>query len=73
MSSIIEGSYKNGEKTKIVYGVFTTPENAIGGNAICAFQISDVLDTFEGPFKEQETANSNWLPVRDMKVTEIMF
>ena len=64
----MEGSYTNGQKTKIVYGVFTTPENAIGGNAICAFQISDVLDTFEGPFKEQETANSNWLPVRDMKV-----
>jgi len=42
----------------------------MGGNAICAFQISDVLDTFEGPFKEQETANSNWLPVRDMKVPD---
>ena len=70
VSSIVEGSYDggSGSKTKIVYGVFTTPENAIGGNAICAFQISDVLDTFEGPFKEQETANSNWLPVRDMKV-----
>ena len=68
VSSIVEGSYNDGQKTKIIYGVFTTPENAIGGNAICAFQISDVLDTFEGPFKEQETANSNWLPVRDMKV-----
>jgi len=70
VSSIVEGSYKDGQKTKIIYGVFTTPENAIGGNAICAFQISDVLDTFEGPFKEQETANSNWLPVRDMKVPD---
>lgn len=69
VSSIVEGSYM-GEKTKIIYGVFTTPENAIGGNAICAFQIRDVLDTFEGPFKEQETANSNWLPVRDMKVPD---
>lgn len=68
----MEGSYINGQKTKIVYGVFTTPENALGGNAICAFQISDVLDTFEGPFKEQETANSNWLPVRDMKVRVIV-
>ena len=71
VSSIVEGSYNNGQKTKIIYGVFTTPENAIGGNAICAFQISDVLDTFEGPFKEQETANSNWLPVRDMKVRAV--
>ena len=46
-----------------MYGVFTTPENAIGGNAICAFQMEDILASFEGPFKEQETANSNWLPV----------
>lgn len=59
-----------GQETKIVYGLFTTPENAIGGNAICAFQITDILDTFEGPFKEQETANSNWLPVRDMKIPD---
>ena len=71
VSSIVEGSYNDEQKTKIIYGVFTTPENAIGGNAICAFQISDVLDTFEGPFKEQETANSNWLPVRDMKVRAV--
>jgi len=53
---------------RIVYAVFTTPENAIGGNAICAFRLKDILKTFEGSFKEQETANSNWLPVRDMKV-----
>jgi hypothetical protein len=31
-----------------VYAVFTTPENAIGGNAICAFQISDILRAFQG-------------------------
>eukprot|EP00092_Neocalanus_flemingeri_P013940 GFUD01015036.1.p1 GENE.GFUD01015036.1~~GFUD01015036.1.p1 ORF type:complete len:639 (+),score=87.98 GFUD01015036.1:287-2203(+) len=67
VSSIVEGSYM-GQKNRIIYGVFTTPENSIRGSAICAFQISDVLDTFEGPFKEQETANSNWLPVEDMKV-----
>jgi len=67
VSSIIEGYYM-GKTTRILYAIFTTPENAIGGNAICAFQIQDILDTFEGAFKEQETANSNWLPVRDMKV-----
>ena len=67
VSSIVDGSYE-GKPTKLVYGVFTTPENAIGGNAICAFRIEDILETFEGPFKEQETANSHWLPVRDMKV-----
>jgi len=57
-----------GVEERIVYAVFTTPENAIGGNAICAFRLKDILKTFEGSFKEQETANSNWLPVRDMKV-----
>jgi semaphorin 6 len=50
-----------------VYAVFTTPRNSIGGNAICAFRIRDLMDTFEGAFKEQETANSNWLPVPKIK------
>ena len=31
--------------------------------------MEDILATFDGAFKEQETANSNWLPVRDMKVS----
>ena len=34
----MEGSYQ-GKPTKLIYGVFTTPENAIGGNAICAFKV----------------------------------
>ena len=63
----MDGTY-NGKPSKLVYGVFTTPENAIGGYTICAFQFQDILDTCEGPFKEQETANYNWLPVRNMMV-----
>ena len=35
-------------------------------------QMEDILATFDGAFKEQETANSNWLPVRDMKVSTMM-
>jgi semaphorin 6 len=27
----------------------------------------DLLDTFEGAFKDQESANSNWLPVAKIK------
>ena len=34
--------------------------------------MEDILATFDGAFKEQETANSNWLPVRDMKVSTMM-
>ena len=42
VSSIVEGSYQ-GKPTKLIYGVFTTPENAIGGNAICAFKVLDIF------------------------------
>ena len=38
----------------VIYGVFTTPENSIAGSAICAFDLKDVLKSFEeGPFKNQ--------------------
>jgi hypothetical protein len=47
VSLIQEGEYL-GQPSRIVYAVFTTPENAIGGNAICAFQISDILQAFQG-------------------------
>jgi len=67
VSSIVEGQYM-GDPTEIIYGVFTTQDSVIAGNAICAFKLTDILDTFEGTFKEQETANSNWLPVSYMKV-----
>jgi semaphorin 6 len=49
VSPIQEGEYL-GQPTRLVYAVFTTPENAIGGNAICAFQISDILRAFQGRF-----------------------
>ena len=29
--------------------------------------LGDLLDTFEGRFKEQKTASSNWLPVPKIK------
>lgn len=69
MSDMVEGVY--GQKSaQLLYGVFTTPSNSIGGSAVCAFSMQAVLDTFDGPFKEQETMNSNWLPVQNLKVPE---
>lgn len=53
---------------KIIYSTLTTPNNAIGGSAICIFQMEDIQSVFEGPFKYQEGINSNWLPVPDNKV-----
>ena len=53
-----------GNGDKLVYGVFTTPDNAIAGSAVCSFRLSDISYSFdEGPFKGQASANSNWLPV----------
>ncbi|KAK6642700.1 Semaphorin-1A [Polyplax serrata] len=69
MSEIVEGVYGQ-RSAQLLYGVFTTPINSIGGSAVCAFTMNSILETFEGPFKEQETMNSNWLPVAISKVPE---
>lgn len=37
--------------SSLIYAVFTTPQNAIPGSAVCAFQIDDIIDTFEGKSK----------------------
>lgn len=67
ISDIVESEY-NGVDEHVVYGVFNTPVNSIGGSAICAFSLRAIVDTFNGPFKEQENMNSNWLPVSNYKV-----
>lgn len=67
-SNIIEGNYGEYGSSQLIYGTFTTPTNAIGGSAICAFSMRDILQSFEGSFKEQENINSNWLPVPSYRV-----
>lgn len=70
-TELINGIYGNGNsRNDIVYAVFTTPQNAIGGSAVCAFSLRDIIDAFDGPFKGQETMNSNWLPLEKEKVPE---
>lgn len=69
VSDVVEGTY--GRRTeRLVYGVFTTPENSIYGSAICAFRLQDVMDSFDGAFKSQASMNSNWLPVSVNDVPE---
>lgn len=41
--------------SSIIYGVFTTPQNAIPGSAVCAFHVDDIIETFEGKIKQQKT------------------
>lgn len=62
--------YGSGSRNDIVYAVFTTPQNAIGGSAVCAFSMRDILDAFEGPFKDQKNMNSNWLALPKEKVPQ---
>lgn len=69
-SDIIEGKYSSILKRKIIYGILTTPTNAIGGSAICAYSIQDILNVFDGSFKHQENINANWLPLDKEKVPE---
>ncbi|XP_025160638.1 semaphorin-1A [Harpegnathos saltator] len=68
-SDVTDGRYA-GESARLVYGVFTTPVNSIGGSAICAFSMNNILEVFQGAFKEQETINSNWLRVLPERVPE---
>ncbi|KYQ51466.1 hypothetical protein ALC60_09464, partial [Trachymyrmex zeteki] len=44
----------------IIYATFTTPINGIAGSAICAFNMSAVVASFNGPFKYQENAGAAW-------------
>lgn len=67
-SDIVEGKYGTDDSQQIIYGTLTTPTNAIGGSAICAYSMKDILEAFEGTFKHQESINSNWLPVPNDKV-----
>ncbi|XP_075168042.1 semaphorin 1b [Haematobia irritans] len=65
ISPVIE-SGSNG----LVYAVFTTSVNAIPGSAICAFNIDDIMDAFEGRFKSQKDSQSQWLPVQEELVPD---
>jgi len=44
--------------------------NSLRGSALCAFKLDDIVMSFEGAHKEQKTAHSNWLPVRELDIPE---
>jgi semaphorin 6 len=71
MSDLVNGSY-GGVAAKLIYGVFTTPQNSsISGSAVCAFNLQDITNNFDkGSFKHQPASNSNWLPVDNSKVPD---
>ena len=44
--------------------------NSLRGSAVCAFKLDDMVASFEGRHKEQKTAHSNWLPVRQADIPD---
>lgn len=72
VSTLVRGRYgdqrSRDSREEILYATFSTPENSIGGSAVCAFRLRDVADAFAGRFKEQRSMGSNWLAVEPHKV-----
>ncbi|KAL3289353.1 hypothetical protein HHI36_022789 [Cryptolaemus montrouzieri] len=67
-SEIINGSYGDSGIQNVIYSALTTPNNAIGGSAICVYKMNDIIGAFQGSFKHQESLNSNWLALSDSMV-----
>ena len=68
VSDVVEGTY-GGRTFHIIYGLFNTPINSIPGSAVCAFDMDDILQVFEGPFKEKNSISRMWEPVKQTYVT----
>ena len=66
-SEIIKGNY-GGRNEQLIYAVFTTAPNSIGGSAVCAFRMEDIEAAFRGPFKGQKDIDSNWMAVPNARV-----
>jgi len=69
ISQLIQGIYAD-EEDSIVYGIFSTPPNSIGGSAVCSFRLRDISAAFDGQFKKQRSGDDNWLPVEPHLVPE---
>lgn len=55
-----------GQRDQLIYGVFTTNENALTGSAVCAYSMREIERVFrESAFKGQYNgdSNGNWLPI----------
>merc|ERR1711899_534630 len=47
ISTLVSGRYGDDEET-VLYGVFNTPPNSIGGSAVCSFRLKDISSAFDG-------------------------
>ncbi|XP_068165497.1 semaphorin-5B-like isoform X2 [Antennarius striatus] len=46
---------------ELLYGIFTTNVNSISASAVCAFNLSSIVQAFNGPFRFQENPRTAWL------------
>ena len=65
--TLVRGNYMStkdsANRTDMFYAVFRTPDNSMRASAVCAFQLSDIVKTFQGRFKGQDGPFHNWLTV----------
>lgn len=69
-SSMLNMPNNIGQREQLIYGVFTTNENALTGSAICVYSMSEIERVFrESAFKGQYNgdSNGNWLPIPQSK------
>uniref|UniRef100_A0A3Q3VTF2 Semaphorin-5A n=1 Tax=Mola mola TaxID=94237 RepID=A0A3Q3VTF2_MOLML len=45
---------------KLIFGIFTTNLNSMSASAVCAFNLSSITKTFNGPFRYQENPRTAW-------------
>ena len=69
ISALVSGTYGD-QSESVLYGVFNTAPNSIGGSAVCAFRLADIAAAFAGRFKEQRSTGDNWLAVEQHRVPE---
>ncbi|XP_014089304.2 semaphorin 5c isoform X1 [Bactrocera oleae] len=44
----------------VLYATFTTPANSIHGSAVCSYNLTSINAAFDGPFRYQDSADSDW-------------
>ena len=70
ISHVLSGVYGEVEE-RLVYGVFNTPPNSIGGSAVCAFRIKDITAAFAGQVKHNTALNSTALKCTALRYTAL--
>ncbi|XP_076437128.1 semaphorin-5A-like [Babylonia areolata] len=56
----LQSTYYSADE-RLVYALFTTPQNSMAGSAVCAYDLEAFDKAFSGPFKFQKDSMSAWI------------